>query len=65
MFFNQPLVVARDEPHSQQEPRLYALGQTDVGRKLFVVCTIRGERICAVSARDMTKGEREVYYAYG
>ena len=41
------------------------LGKTDSGRKLFVVCTIRGDLIRVISARDMTKREREVYSTYG
>ena len=61
VFFNQPLVVVRDEPHSQQEPRLYGLGQTDARRKLFVVFTVREELIRSISARDMSRRERKVY----
>jgi uncharacterized protein len=36
-----PLVVAKDLEHSKGEMRFYALGQTDAGRLLFVVFTIR------------------------
>ncbi|MFL6194123.1 MAG: BrnT family toxin [Thermoanaerobaculia bacterium] len=60
-FFNQPLVTAEDAFHSQDEPRYYALGQTDVGRLLFVVYTLRGEKIRVISARDMTPRERKEY----
>ncbi len=60
-FFNQPLVVAEDEQHSQEEPRYYALGQTDAGRRLFVVFTIRGDLVRVISARDMSTRERRVY----
>ena len=65
VFFNQPLVAKPDEPHSMDEDRILMLGKTDAGRRLFVVCTIRGELIRVISARDMTKREREVYYAHG
>ncbi len=61
VFFNQPLLVAFDEEHSQQEPRYFALGQTNAGRPLFVVFTIRGEVIRVISARDMGRRERRVY----
>ena len=61
IFFNRPLVAARDEKHSKTENRLYALGHTDAGRRLFVVFTIRGDLIRIISARDMTGRERKKY----
>jgi len=60
-FFNQPFIVADDAKHSQDEPRFYALGQTDRSRKLFMVFTIRGTHIRVISARDMSRTERKVY----
>ena len=65
VFFHQPLVVADDDQHSTDEERFYSLGQTDRHRLLFVVLTIRGALIRVISARDMTKQEREVYWAHG
>ena len=64
MFFNQPLVVSDDDLHSQEEERFYALGQTNGRRPLFIVFTLRGELIRVVSARDMTKKEREVFRSH-
>jgi uncharacterized DUF497 family protein len=61
VFLNRPLVVTDDASHSQQESRYYALGKTDLGRKLFVVFTVRGELIRVISARGMSRGEREVF----
>ena len=61
VFFNQPLIVGNDEKHSAVESRYYVLGQTDGSRQLFIVCTIRSELIRVISARDMSKKEREVY----
>ncbi|HVQ77212.1 MAG TPA: BrnT family toxin [Candidatus Binatia bacterium] len=61
VFFNRPLVVAADEEHSDQEARYYVLGQTDTGRRLFVVLTIRRGLIRVVSARDMNRRERAAY----
>lgn len=63
VFFSHPLVAAADEKHSQTEERLYVLGRTESGRRLFVVCTIRGERIRVISARAMTRKERRHYEA--
>lgn len=61
VFFNQPLVVARDFEHSKWEMRFYALGQTDAGRLLFVVFTIRRHLIRIVSARNMNHSEQKRY----
>jgi len=61
IFFNQPLIIGNDEKHSIIETRYYTLGQTDTGRALFIVCTIRENLIRVISARDMSKKEREVY----
>jgi uncharacterized DUF497 family protein len=61
VFFNRPLVVAEDEAHSDHELRFFALGQTDAGRLLLVVYTIRGERVRVISARDMIRSERRTY----
>ena len=61
VFFNQPLIVAKDETHSPKEPRYYALGQTDAGRWLFVVFTVRRSLVRVISAREMSKKERRVY----
>ena len=65
LFFNQPLVALADSEHSQSEDRILVLGKTDSGRKLFVVCTVRGDLIRVISARDMTKREREAYFSHG
>jgi len=61
VFFNRPFVVSDDVLHSASEPRHYALGRTDAGRLLFVVFTLRGERVRIISARDMTRRERKEY----
>jgi len=64
VFFNNPLVVRKDVEHSEEEPRSYALGQTDRSRTLFVVFTVRGKLIRVISARDMTRKERRIYQTY-
>jgi len=61
IFFNQPLVIGNDEKHSKIEKRYYVLGQTDSDRRLYIVCTVRQNLIRVISARDMSKKEREVY----
>lgn len=61
VFFNRPLVVAGDEIHSKSEGRYYALGRTNDDRLLFIVFTIRDNKIRVISARDMNRKERRVY----
>jgi uncharacterized DUF497 family protein len=61
IFFNEPLIVAVDLPHSTQEARFFALGQTDASRLLFLAFTIRQHMIRVISARDMSRRERKVY----
>jgi hypothetical protein len=61
LFFNELLLITSDVEHSGIEPRFYALGQTDAGRLLFVVFTLRGELLRVISARDMSKREKKEY----
>ncbi len=58
IFFNLPFVVNIDYKHSGIEDRFYALGHTDLGRELFIVFTIRNSKIRVISARDMSKKEK-------
>jgi uncharacterized DUF497 family protein len=62
-FLNKPLIVAPDQKHSQQEPRLHALGRTDANRWLHITFTVRGNGtlIRPISARDMNRKERPIY----
>jgi uncharacterized protein len=61
LFFNSPLLIYEDVKHSHSEQRIYALGKTDVSRKLFIAFTIRDQRIRVISARDMNQKERKFY----
>ena len=61
VFFNLPLLLQPDEAHSQSEARYYVLGQTNAGRRLFIVFTIRDKKVRVISARDMSKRERMIY----
>jgi uncharacterized protein len=63
VFFNEPFIVAKDAKHSSTE-RFYALGQTNGGRLVFVVFTVRNNLIRVISARGMTRKEKEVYQSY-
>ncbi len=61
IFFNDPLMVGEDAAHSREKQRGFALGQTNAGRLLFVVFTVRRQFIRVISARDMTPAERRWY----
>ncbi len=61
IFFNQPLLIKDDVQHSETEKRFFALGQTDKNRSLFIVFTLRIDLIRVISARDMSRKEREAY----
>ncbi len=63
VFFNQPLIIGDDPRHSLTEQRFYALGKTDAQRLLFIVFTIRNNLIRVISARDMSRRERDIYHA--
>lgn len=65
VFFNDPVIVLDDSKHSgNYEVRYWVLGKTDIGRRLMIVFTERGELIRIISARDMSKREREFYEKY-
>lgn len=64
VFFNRPIVVKYDDKHSGDERRFFSLGRTDADRLLFVVFTLRKERIRVISARPMSRREREVFKKY-
>lgn len=61
VFFNEPLLILDDPKHSVAEDRHAAFGQTDSGRPLVVIYTMRKKRIRVISARDMNKKERAFY----
>lgn len=61
IFFNLPLIVASDSPHSTTEQRYYALGRTDTDRWLFIAFTVRNNLIRVISARDMNPRETKKY----
>ena len=61
VFFQRPVLVARDAAHSQDEVRYAALGKTSSDRRLFVVFTVRETLIRVISARGMSRRERRIY----
>lgn len=61
VFFNRPIFTTEDTKHSENERRFYVLGQTDAKQRLFISFTIRKNKIRVISARDMSKKERQVF----
>ena len=50
-----------DPDHSDEEDRFITFGFSTAGRLLMVAHTERGERIRIISARGLTRAEREAY----
>lgn len=61
IFLDENLKIIKDINHSQKEKRLIALGKTFTDKKLFIVYTVRGEKVRIISARPMDKKERRHY----
>ena len=61
IFFNHPLLVKDAVLHSKTEQRFCALGKTDKERRLFIAFTVRKNLIRVISARDMSRKERNIY----
>jgi len=61
VFLNIPLLLHDDTRHSQEEPRFYVLGRTSQERLLFLAFTVRNTKIRVISARPMSRKERQAY----
>lgn len=60
-FLNKPLIVNKDETHSQTEERIRVYGQTNKNRLLFMIFTVRNNKIRVISARNQNKKERKEF----
>jgi uncharacterized DUF497 family protein len=63
IFLDPRLLVLNDDKHSGIEVRMHAYGQTAESRHLLVSFTLRrrGTTIRVISARDMSRRERQRY----
>lgn len=61
VFFDPCKRILRDTLHSSGEERHLLIGATQVQRVLFVVFTMRANRIRVISARDLNRRERHLY----
>lgn len=60
-FFDPHKKWLKDQLHSHTEARYILLGKSTNGRVLFIVFTMRGEKIRIISARDLNKREAHLY----
>lgn len=56
-FFDEQKVIYRDTLHSKTEKRFVLLGKTKRKRLLYVIFTMRNEKVRIISARDVNKKE--------
>lgn len=61
VFFDHNKRILKDILHSGKEDRYILLGQTKLGRLLFIVFTIRNNKIRIISARNLNKKEKHLY----
>lgn len=61
IFLDEDLKIIRDIKHSQKEARFIALGKNFEKKLLFIVFTLRKDKIRIISARPMNKKERRIY----
>ena len=54
-------ITCYDPDHSKEEDRFLTVGLSTSGRVLMVAHTDRGDRIRIISARELTRVERETY----
>lgn len=57
VFADQNKKIAKDFFHSTREDRYLLIGSTTQNRKLFVVFTVRKNKIRVISVRDLNKKE--------
>ena len=61
VFFNQNRKTQIDALHSKNEERYILIGNTKRSRLLYIIFTVRKEKVRIISARDINKKERKLY----
>jgi len=61
IFLDEEVRIEKDVKHQQQEKRFIAIGKTTEKKILFVIFTMRSDKIRIISGRLANKKEREVY----
>ena len=60
-FFDKDRIIFKDEQHSLKEDRAILVGKNDANKLLYVVFTMRSNKIRVVSARDINRKEKYIY----
>ncbi len=63
--FDNDKRIFRDILHSESEDRYLLIGETLAKRKLFIVFTLRDNKIRIISARNLNRREASLYYEKG
>lgn len=61
VFLDKDVLLLEDVKHSDAEQRTKAIGKIANGRILFLVFTVRNNKIRIISARVANKKERRLY----
>lgn len=60
-FFDKNRIIFKDAQHSLTEDRAILVGKNNSDRLLYIVFTMRNNKIRVVSARDINRKERYIY----
>ncbi len=60
-FFDYNKKIQKDSLHSINEKRYILIGQTKQNRLLYIIFTVRKDKIRVISARDINKKEQNLY----
>lgn len=61
VFLDEDVKIEKDIKHLEEEERYIAIGKTTENKILFVVFTIRADKIRIISGRMANNKEKEVY----
>ena len=61
VFLDEKVKIKKDIKHQEQEERFIAIGKTTQHKMLFIVFTIRKDKIRIISGRMANKKEKGVY----
>lgn len=62
VFFDTHKLITEDSLNSTEEKRHRIIGKTKAHRLLFVVFTMRGDKVRVISARDLNKRKEAKFY---